>query len=417
MIYKKIGDLIQLVDIRNKDLKVEALLGLTINKKFIQSVANTIGTDMSNYKLIRKNQFACSIMQVRRDKKMPVALLKDIDVAIISQAYPIFEVKDENEILPDYLMLWFSRPEFDREACFHAVGGVRGSLEWEDFCAMELPVPSIDKQRQIVAQYQIITDKIKVNEQICTTLEASAQALYKHWFVDFEFPDERGKPYKSSGDKMVWNEELEKEIPKGWKVTTLSEICVFIDGDRGSNYPTQSDFHKNEYCLFLNAGNVTKIGFDFSVCSYITKDKDESLRKGKLNTNDIVLTSRGTVGNIALYSEQIEIKNIRINSGMLILRPKIKAAFLYTLLKSSEFTKQIEKYISGSAVPQLPIKDLSAIKIIKAKDVVMNEFSDKVKPYYTLIDSIKRQNIQLTKLQNLMLSRLATLQKNQLEYA
>ena len=128
--YKPIGDYIQLVDERNKDLAIDTLLGLTINKQFIPSVANTVGTNMRNYKIIKKNQFACSTMQVRRDKKMPVALLQDFDEAIISQAYPVFEVKDEKELLPEYLMMWFSRAEFDREACFHAVGGVRGSLEW-----------------------------------------------------------------------------------------------------------------------------------------------------------------------------------------------------------------------------------------------------------------------------------------------
>jgi type I restriction enzyme S subunit len=205
MSYRKIGDLIQLVDQRNKDLSITHLVGLTINKKFIPSVANTIGTDMANYKLIRKNQFACSTMQVRRDKKMPIALLKELDIAIISQAYPVFEVIDENVILPDYLMLWFSRSEFDREACFHAVGGVRGSLEWEDFCGMQLPVPSIEEQRQIVAQYHSIANKIKVNEQICEKLEATAQALYKHWFVDFEFPVShcRGKKFVCDRTKRL----------------------------------------------------------------------------------------------------------------------------------------------------------------------------------------------------------------------
>ena len=208
MSYRKIGELIQLVDERNKDLNINNLIGLTINKVFIPSVANIIGTDMSNYKIIRKNQFACSTMQVRRDKKMPIALLQDVDVAIISQAYPVFEVIDVNEVLPEYLMMWFTRSEFDREACFHAVGGVRGSIEWEDFCNLQLPIPSIDKQRAIVAEYQSIENKIAINNQICEKLEATAQALYRHWFVDFEFPNEEGKPYKRKflrdGKWEVW---------------------------------------------------------------------------------------------------------------------------------------------------------------------------------------------------------------------
>jgi len=191
--YKRLGDYIQEVDVRNEGLNVDKLLGLTINKQFISSVANTIGTDMEKYKVIRKNQFACSTMQVWRDGKMPIALLKDIDEAIISQAYPVFEVKDENELLPDYLMMWFSRAEFDREACFHAVGGVRGSLEWDDFLNMQLPVPSLEKQQEIVAEYNVVQKRIDLNDRLIHKLEETAQAIYKQWFVDFKFTDNENK--------------------------------------------------------------------------------------------------------------------------------------------------------------------------------------------------------------------------------
>ena len=232
--YKRIGDFIQLVDERNRKLSVTTLLGLSIDKKFIPSVANTVGTNMANYKIIREKQFACSLMQVRRDKKIPVAMLNDYDEAIISQAYPVFEINNKESLLPEYLMMWMSRSEFDREACFYAVGGVRGSLEWEDFCDMELPIPSIEKQREIVKEYQTVVNRIKLNEQLNQKLEETAQAIYRQWFVDFEFPlskeyaeklgksELEGKPYKSSGSKMVWNEELEQEIPEGWNVSSRS---------------------------------------------------------------------------------------------------------------------------------------------------------------------------------------------------
>lgn len=178
--YKRLGDYIREVDIRNSGMKVSTLLGLTINKQFIPSVANTIGTDMEKYKIIRKNQFACSTMQVRRDGKMPVALLKDAEEAIISQAYPIFEVIDENKLLPDYLMMWFSRSEFDREACFHAVGGVRGSLEWEDFLNFQLPVPSLEKQHEIIAEYNAVQRRIDLNNKLIQKLEGMAQEVFHH---------------------------------------------------------------------------------------------------------------------------------------------------------------------------------------------------------------------------------------------
>lgn len=182
--YKRIGDYIRVVDERNIDLKVENLLGLSITKEFVPSVANTVGTDMSKYKIVKKNQFVCSTMQVRRDKKMPVALLQHVDEGIISPAYYVFEVIDKNILLPEYLMMWFSRSEFDREACFYAIGGVRGSLEWEDFCNMKLPIPSIEKQREIVKEYNTILNRIKLNENMIDKLENLVQSLFKQLFDD-----------------------------------------------------------------------------------------------------------------------------------------------------------------------------------------------------------------------------------------
>ena len=253
--YKRLGDYIQLVDERNKDLKVKNLIGLTINKIFIPSVANIIGTDMSNYKIIRKNQFACSTMQVRRDKKMPLALYKSDEPAIISQAYPIFEIIDAKELLPEYLMMWFTRAEFDREACFHAVGGVRGSLEWDDFLDFKLPIPSIEKQQEIVNEYHTIQNRINLNNQMIAKLEETAQTIYKQWFVDFEFPDEHGKPYKSNGGKMVWCEELEKEIPEGWEVGNFQNDLIFKTGKLDSN----ASVNNGKYPFFTCSEEVFKV--------------------------------------------------------------------------------------------------------------------------------------------------------------
>ena len=157
--YKRLGNYIQEVDVRNRDLAVTQLVGLTIDKAFIPSVANVIGTDLSNYKVIRNKQFACSLMQVSRDQKIPVAIFNGTE-AIMSPAYPMFEVIDEQELMPEYLMMWFARKEFDREASFYAVGGVRGSLTWEDFTNMTLPVPSIERQRAMVAEYETLSRRI-----------------------------------------------------------------------------------------------------------------------------------------------------------------------------------------------------------------------------------------------------------------
>ena len=245
--YRKIGEFIHLVDVRNKHSEGHELLGLSITKEFIPSVANIVGTNMANYKIIKKGQFACSLMQVRRDKKIPVALQQDFDVAIISQAYFVFEIVNQEDLIPEYLMMWMSRAEFDRHACFLAVGGVRGSLEWEDFCDMELPVPSIEKQWEIVREYNTVNDRIALNKQVIQNLEDAAQSIYKQWFVDFEFPiskeyainmgnpDLEGQPYKGSGGIMAYNKELAKNIPKNWSSGTYEECFLFKTGKLNSN--------------------------------------------------------------------------------------------------------------------------------------------------------------------------------------
>jgi type I restriction enzyme S subunit len=430
--YKRIGDFIELVDERNKDLEIDRLLGLSITKEFIPSVANTVGTNMKNYKIIRKNQFACSIMQVRRDKKMPVAILKEYDEAIISQAYPVFRVVDETKLLPDYLMIWMSREEFDREACFLAVGGVRGSLEWEDFLDMELPVPSIEKQREIVAEYNAVVDRIELNEQINQKLEETAKAIYRQWFEEFEFPISKeyaesiGKPelegqsYKSSGGEMVYNEELDKEIPKGWRESHLEAISAIIDGDRSKNYPSKSDYLEEGYCLFLNAGNVTATGFDFSDNKFISKERDNLLRKGKLKRYDTILTTRGTVGNVAYYSPGITYKRLRINSGMVILRPKVEPEgnFLYSLMRSSTMSYNIKTYLSGSAQPQLPIRDIRKMPIVLPTDNLIQSFCNHTKPPQKHIDLLNIENKRLHELSSILLSKMSVpgkVTKNKLE--
>lgn len=388
MSYRKIGDLIQVVDQRNRDLAITNLVGLTINKKFIPSVANIIGTDMANYKLIRKNQFACSTMQVRRDKKMPIALLKEFEIAIISQAYPVFEVIDENLILPDYLMLWFSRSEFDREACFHAVGGVRGSLEWEDFCGMQLPVPSIEEQRQIVAQYHSIANKIKVNEQICEKLEATAQALYKHWFVDFEFPNGEGKPYKYSDGKMVWKEELGKEIPEGWEVGILKDIFDNFDSKRKPITASDRIKEKGLYPYYGAAALMDYIDDYIFDGTYILLGED-----GTVMNND---------GSPVL---QYVWGKFWVNNHAHVLKGKngFDENSLYLLLKNTN----VSDIITGGVQLKINQGNLNNLSIIKPSENLLLAFNKEIYTKFEIIKNYKEQNQKLTQLQSLLLSRLA----------
>jgi len=151
----------------------------------------------------------------------------------------------------------------------------------------------------------------------------------------------------------------------------LSEADIeIIDGDRGVNYPKQNEFYDIGYCLFLNAKNVTKDGFDFNEKSFISREKDNLLRKGKLVRNDIVLTTRGTVGNVAFYNNRVPFNNIRINSGMVILRAKQSEylpEFVYWMFRSNYIQDQINALKTGSAQPQLPITIMRTIKVLKPK--------------------------------------------------
>ena len=350
--YKPIGDYIQLVDERNKGLQFTNLLGISVTKQFIPSVANIIGTDMENYKIIRKNQFACSIMQVRRDKKMPVALYISDEPSIISQAYPIFEIKDTTLLLPEYLMMWFTRSEFDRQACFNAVGGVRGSLEWEDFCLMELPIPSIEKQREIVKEYNVIQNRIALNNQLIAKLEETAQTIYKQWFVDFEFPDENGKPYKSNGGSMEWCEELEKDVPLGWEVESLGNVI---------NYKKGNPFKSNEYTTsgipIIRVSDLTKNSINYTNCYYLNENEKPKYKDFEILANDIIITSVGSwpqnpdsvVGKV--IKAPIASKNGLLNQNMVRIRSKQieLQLLLFTALTRKEFSEFVLSGAQGSA--------------------------------------------------------------------
>lgn len=161
--YRLLGDFIQPVDERNRDLRVDYLLGVSISKQFIPSIANIVGTDLSNYKIVRTGQFAYGPVTSRNGEKISIALLRDKD-CIISSSYTVFEVVNKNELDSEYLMLWFSRPEFDRYARYMSHGSVREIFDWDELCKVELPVPSIDKQRKYTDWST--RDDIKANLQV-----------------------------------------------------------------------------------------------------------------------------------------------------------------------------------------------------------------------------------------------------------
>ena len=158
--YKRVGQYIRQVDVRNTEGKEENLLGVSVQKKFIPSIANTVGTDFTKYKVVKKGQFTYIPDTSRRGDKIGIALLEDYEEGLVSNVYTVFEVIDEKQLIPQYLMLWFSRPEFDRFARFKSHGSVREVMDWDEMCNVELPVPTYEEQIRIVESYKTITDII-----------------------------------------------------------------------------------------------------------------------------------------------------------------------------------------------------------------------------------------------------------------
>ena len=208
--YKKLGEFIRQVDVRNTEGKEDNLLGVSVQKVFIPSIANTVGTDFTKYKVVKKGQFTYIPDTSRRGDKIGIALLEDYEEGLVSNVYTVFEVIDEKQLIPQYLMLWFNRPEFDRYARFKSHGSVREVMDWEEMCNVELPVPSYEEQLEIVNAYKATTDRIALKKQINDNLEATAMTIFKSHFVTFE---------KYGG-----------EMPSTWKKATTGDVVTVSRG-------------------------------------------------------------------------------------------------------------------------------------------------------------------------------------------
>ena len=379
---KRLGDYIREVDVRNRNLEVTKLVGLTIDKSFIPSVANVIGTDLSKYKIIRKEQFACSLMQVSRDGKVPIAMLEERE-AIMSPAYPVFEVFDTTKLLPQYLMMWFSRKEFDREASFYAVGGVRGSLTWEDFCDMTLPIPPIEQQQKIVSEYEAITRRIHLNEQIIAKLEKTAQTLYRKMFVD----------------------GIDKEnLPEGWRMGTLGEIAE-INTD---NISAKDKFKEIRY---LDSSSVTQNVFDEYQIFNVLQDEIPSRAKRKVKHNDIVYsTVRPNLKHYGIIKDDVE--NVIVSTAFAVIRShcsSISNELLYLMLTNNKNTEYLQGIaeMSKATYPSITPEDISALEIvIPIESVSISNVNQSVKYCFDFVCYKHRENKKLHELQSLLLAKM-----------
>ena len=350
--YKHLGDYIHKVENRNRDLKVSKLVGLSMTKEFRVSTSNIVGTDMSVYKVVNKWQFSCDFMSVIRVHKFPVVLKTDDDPVLVSPAYTVFEVNDENELNPEYLMMWFRRSEFDRYADFKCDSAIRGGFDWDALCDCMLPIPSIEKQREIVREYNTIQNRIALNNQMISKLEDIAQAIYKQWFVD--------------------GVDLEN-LPEDWEIGVLEDLIEFKNGKTKPKefglFPVYGGNGIIEFVNEYNNENVIPIGRVGAYCGSLYRE----LGKCWISDNAIAAKSK-------------------MNSNM----------FTYYLLMDLKLNERSE----GTGQPLITQGLLNSIVIAKPKPELISEFEKYANKLFVQEDLIQKENQKLEELKELLLAKM-----------
>jgi type I restriction enzyme S subunit len=379
--YKPPGKYIQPVDERNTALEDLPLMGLSVSKVFFPTIANLVGTDMKTYKIVYKNQFTYIADTSRRGDKIAIALNNRFDKMLVSQAYTPFEVKDRNELDPEYLMMWFRRPEFDRYARFKSHGSAREIFDWEEMCNTLLPIPHITKQREIVKEYNILQNRITLNQQLIQKLEETAQAIYREWFVE--------------------GIDLEN-LPEGWRVSKIGDVVETLGGGTPSTeieeYWKEGEFfwysptditNNNSVFIFESSNKITSIGLNKSSAKLFP-------------ANSLMMTSRATVGKLAINTTEAT-----TNQGFITMIPteELNVFYLYCWINT-----QIEEIInlaSGSTFLEISKSDFRNLEIVIPDDVFNIKFKKSVEPLFDWIKTKTKENQKLTELKVLLLSKLA----------
>ena len=381
--YDVLGNYIRLIDTRNKDNVTNKVMGINIDKFFMPSVANVIGTDLSKYKLITKGKFACNPMHVGRDERLPVALYEEVEPALVSPAYFMFEIIDNNVLDENYLMMWFRRAEFDRICWLHTDGSVRGGITWDDICRMELPISDIGVQRKIVEAYKVVEDRIELKQKINDNLEAQAKTYFKAIFCDFE-----GVPSSEIEETPDGNK------PISWSFARVGDFCT----DNVSNLSKSDRF---DSIFYLDTGSISQNYISQLQELNLATDEIPSRAKRRVFDGDIVYsTVRPNLRHYGLIQNPPE--NFVASTGFAILHNNgngVSNELLYMwLTKDSvlEFLQAIAEN-SVSTYPSLNVSDLLEVKIIVPDDDTLKKANQVFESIY---NGIAENNRQIKALEN-----------------
>lgn len=378
--YKRLGDYIREVDVRNRDLKVTKLLGLSMTKQFRPSTSNIVGVDLSKYKVVDKNVFAFDPMSVIRVHKVPIALNSDNLPIIVSPAYITFKSIDENILDARYLMMWFRRNEFDRYADFKSDASVRGGYNWNELCETQIILPSIDQQRKIVAEYNAIQQRIKLNEQLIVKLEETAQAIYRKMFVD-------------GIDK--------NNLPEGWKLGRLDEIGEVVGG--ATPLTDNSDYWCANGISWLSPADLSKQAtkFIYKGAKDITIKGYKSCSTKILPKGSVLFSSRAPIGLMAITT-----KDLCTNQGFksIVPNPDIGCEYVYYCLLSIK--DRISKENEGSTFSEVSGHSMKGYSVLIPSKITLSNFSKLIHPIFNQQHLIEQENKLSIKLQSLLLARM-----------
>lgn len=371
--YRFLGEYIRQVDIRNKEGKKENLLGVSVQKQFIQSIANTVGTDFTKYKIVKKGQFTYIPDTSRRGDKIAIALLEDYEEGLVSNVYTVFEVIDTEKLLPEYLMLWFSRPEFDRYARFKSHGSVREVMDWEEMCKVELPVPDIEKQRKIVKAYKTITDRIALKQKINDNLAAQMRAYFKEYTANNASITGKLKDYSVMQYGYTETATTEPVGPKFLRITDIAQNYI--------------DWNGVPYCP-ISEGNHEK---------YV------------LSEGDVVVARTGaTVGYAKMVGRNIP--DSVFASFLVRIRP-IDGEYRYYFglaITSAEFLDFVQTNAGGSAQPQANPPLLGEFELSIPNKQSLPEFNTKISSFLGVIESNETEISKLHEVKDTMVKMLSS---------
>ena len=381
MEYKRLGEYIEPVDERNSKLEIKLSQGIC-NEKYFQD-PRQVAENSAADKIVRHGYFAYNRATTRNGEKISIAYREGPDCTV-SSAYQVFRIKDEEKLNPKYLLMWYKRSDFDRYARFRSHGSAHEFFEYDEMCDVYLPLPDIDRQREIVEEFETLSRRIRLNEQLIEKLETTAQALYRKMFVD----------------------GIDKEnLPKGWRNGVLGEVCETQYGY------TETATQQIVGPKFLRITDIVNDSIDWSKVPYCPISESE-LKKYKLGLGDIVVSRTGA--NIG-WAKQIKGEIPDSVFASFLIRIKAKDAdmqwMIGHLVESSDFKAFVAANQQGSAQPQANANILVKFPLIIPDTDSLQLYNLQVLPINRMLCLKEHENSKLSELQSLLLAKMGNLKQ------